>query len=106
MELYSKPIGEFESEATEKATPPGLSLVGNPKAGEWKKIHLEVIFGCTIQPTGCLVTCLADMATVHTQGVVLMHLIGREGVVIILIIQASIHLKPTNQVWPQVGNYH
>lgn len=36
LALLEKPYGAFESEAVKTASPPGMALVGNPKAGEWK----------------------------------------------------------------------
>ena len=36
MEIVSKPYGFFEDEKIETASPPGMSLVGNPKYGEWR----------------------------------------------------------------------
>ena len=37
MTIESKPVGFFDDEATEEATPAGMPYVGNPAYGEWKK---------------------------------------------------------------------
>ncbi len=36
MEILSKPYGFFEDEKVEEASPPGMSLVGNSRYGEWR----------------------------------------------------------------------
>ena len=36
MEIVSKPYGFFEDEKIEEASPPGMSLVGNGRYGEWR----------------------------------------------------------------------
>ncbi len=36
MEIESKPYGYFDSEIENQPAPPGMSLVGNPKYGEWR----------------------------------------------------------------------
>lgn len=36
MDVYSKAFGDFDDEASEAATPPGMAYVGDPKTGEWK----------------------------------------------------------------------
>lgn len=36
MAIETKPIGVFEHEATDVATPPGMSYVNNPEYGQWK----------------------------------------------------------------------
>lgn len=37
MSISSKPLGYFEDEVIEEATPAGMTYVDNPKYGEWKK---------------------------------------------------------------------
>ncbi len=37
MMLVYKPLGVYEDEVTKTATPPGMHLVGNSQAGQWKK---------------------------------------------------------------------
>ncbi|WP_022666128.1 hypothetical protein [Desulfospira joergensenii] len=37
MAIVSKPYGVFEEDRLTQAAPPGISYVGNPKYGEWKK---------------------------------------------------------------------
>ena len=36
MEIVSKPYGYYESEKITSSNPPGMSLIGNDKYGEWK----------------------------------------------------------------------
>ena len=36
MEIVSKPYGVYEEEQLEKAAPPGMAYVGNPKYGRWE----------------------------------------------------------------------
>lgn len=37
MEIVSKPYGFFEDEKIKEASPPGMSMVGNKRYGEWRK---------------------------------------------------------------------
>ena len=36
MDVFSKPAGEFNDQALEEASPPGMSYVGDPQYGEWQ----------------------------------------------------------------------
>ncbi len=36
MAILSKKVGQFDDEANEYATPPGIAYMGDPKYGEWK----------------------------------------------------------------------
>jgi hypothetical protein len=36
MDIYSKGLGDFDDQATEEATPPGMVYVGDTSTGEWQ----------------------------------------------------------------------
>jgi hypothetical protein len=36
MDIYTKPAGTFDDEASDEASPPGMAYIGNPDYGQWR----------------------------------------------------------------------